>query len=165
MIARGAEANPSCFSTSGLCDPAETILPLYTRLAMVVDNAYQNSKYCLYAMDLSASPRRSEPGTKQKRHKLKSDMSHLKDYPSLCELLGVDYEECRKKEKKIGDVLPDLQAKLSVQNEEIREEVEEELKRKLPMKAVHGVDPSESPSSGKENEPVLSSSISSGITV
>lgn len=158
MIARGAEANPSCFSSSGLVDPMETVLPLYTRIAMVVDNAFQNSKYCIYAMDLSASPYKTQPGSKSKRHELKSEMSHLKDYPSLCSLLGVDYGECRKKEKRIQDVLPDLEGKLRVENEEIREETDEELKRKLPSKVVNNE--IEDGSSGKENQPLSSSSSS-----
>lgn len=165
MIARGAEANPSCFSKEGLQDPISTILPLYTRISMVVDNAFQNSKYCIYAMDLSVSPKQPQAGDKQKRHKLKSDMSHLKDYPSLCELLGLNYEELRRKEKRIQDVLPGLEHKLSLQNEEIREEVEDEMKkRKLPVKVVLGAvvhgDDEASISSEKENEMPASSSTS-----
>jgi tRNA-dihydrouridine synthase len=163
MIARGAEANPSCFSPSGLKDPMETILPLYTRIAMVVDNAFQNSKYCIYAMDLSASPYKTQPGSKSKRHELKSEMSHLKDYPSLCTLLGIDYEECRKNEKRIQDVLPDLEGKLRVENEEIREETDEELKRKVPLKIVSGE--MQAGSSGKENQPQSSSSTLSSPAV
>lgn len=162
MIARGAEANPSCFSSAGLSDPIDTILPLYTRIAMVVENAFQNTKYCIYAMDLSVSPNKPQAGDKQKRHKLKSDMSHLKDYPSLCELLGLDYDECRSKEKRIQDVLPDLESKLKAENEEIKEEMEDELKRKLPaVKAVNeGLN--DGSVSEKENEkpiPSLSSAI------
>lgn len=32
MIARGAEANPSCFSSTGLADPITEIIPRYLRL-------------------------------------------------------------------------------------------------------------------------------------
>jgi len=173
MIARGAEANPSCFSASGLSDPIETVLPLYTRISMVVDNAFQNTKYCIYAMDLSASPYKSIPGTKQKRHQLKSDMSHLKDYNSLCSLLGIDYEECKKKEHTVQDVLPDLETKLKVENEEIREETEYELKRKLPSRELDGQNETTKEevseggsSSAKENEPPVSgSTISSSSAI
>lgn len=155
MIARGAEANPSCFSSSGLSDPLDTILPLYTRAAMVTNNAFQNTKYCIYAMDLACTSKAPVPGIKTIRHKLKSDMSHLKDYKSLCELLGLDYEVCKEKDKKIGDVLPGLEGKLKTENEEVERETKGELRRKLPklMEEKEG----SSLITNKENgEPVIS---------
>lgn len=174
MIARGAEANPSCFSPEGLLDPIETILPLYTRVAMVVDNAFQNTKYCIYAMDLSASPYKTQPGSKVKRHEMKGNMSHLKDYPSLCSLLGLNYEEERKHGKRIQDVLPQLEGKLKVQNDEIREETEVELKRKNVQNAATSMMKekeegkemygSDGGSSSKENEEPVGVEASSSAT-
>lgn len=165
MIARGAEANPSCFASDGLRDPIDTILPLYTRTAMVVANAFQNSKYCINAMDLACTSKPPSPGIKQIRHKLKSDMTHLKDYKSLCELLGLNYEELSAKEKRVQDVLPDLEGRLSSQNEEVHRETEGELKRKVPKlmeaekqmeKKSEKEEQEKGDESSKENEPVAS---------
>lgn len=163
MIARGAEANPSCFSASGLSDPMDIILPLYTRVSMVVNNAFQNTKYCIYAMDLASTSKPPIPGIKSVRHKLKSDMSHLKDYKSLCGLLGLDYDAIIEKEKRIGDVLNELEGKLKVEDRQVERETESELRRKVP-KVMQAESESgdkkrqedeESSTSSKENEPVL----------
>jgi tRNA-dihydrouridine synthase 2 len=160
MIARGAEANPSCFSPSGLEDPIDVILPLYTRVAMVTNNIFSNSKYCMAAMDLAKSSKEPVPGIKQIRHKLKADMTHVKEYKGLCELLKVDYEAASRV-KRIEDVLPGLREKMTVQGKEIRDETEEELKRKIPaakrLEQETAEKKEESPassegSSAKENE-------------
>ena len=77
----------------------------------------------------------------------------------------MDYEVLVEKEKRVEDVLPDLERKLSRQNEEVERETEVELKRKLPSKMVEKtvsnaekekeVPVSESDGSSKENEPVV----------
>lgn len=173
MIARGAEANPSCFSPSGLSDPMDVILPLYTRVSMVVNNAFQNTKYCIYAMDLASTSKPAIPGIKNIRHKLKSDMSHLKDYRSLCELLGLDYDAIVDKEKRIGDVLTELEGKLKVEDGLVERETESELLRRKVPKVMQAESESNngdkekekeeegeeegSSSSSKENVPVLAS--------
>lgn len=159
MIARGAEANPSCFSPSGLQDPIDVILPRYTQIAMLTNNHFQNTKYCIYAMDLAATSKEPVPGIKATRLKLKQDMSHLKTYEALCKLLNLDYEAYNNV-KDINEVLPGLKEKLArqdrvieavengeeaskqtfVQSNEgtsgLHEEEEEELKRKVPTHSV-----------------------------
>ena len=133
MIARGAEANPSCFSAisrnpPGLLDPLDTIIPLYTRVAMIVGNHFSNSKYCIYSMDLAATSKAPYSGVKEKRKKIKSDMSHLKDYIGLCKLLDIDYEEAAK-EKNLDNVLPGLREKLMAEDGEIAQETQEDLEK------------------------------------
>ncbi|KIK71575.1 hypothetical protein GYMLUDRAFT_33777 [Collybiopsis luxurians FD-317 M1] len=47
MIARAAEANPSCFSTTPLVDIHETLVPAYLRLSKYLDNHWSLTKFCL----------------------------------------------------------------------------------------------------------------------
>jgi len=126
MIARGAEDNASCFAPS-LADPLTEVLPLYTKLAVLTNNAFQNTKYCIYQMDLGKTSKPPVPGIKQTRVKFRNDLSHLKTYDGLCELLGIDYEECNAI-KSIEEVLPGLEGKLRAQDGEIARETREELR-------------------------------------
>lgn len=126
MIARGAEDNPSCFAPK-LADPLSEILPLYTKLAVHTNNAFQNTKYCIYQMDLSKTSKAPEAGMKQIRVKFRNELSHLKTYEGLCDLLDIDYDAC-KAIKSIEEILPGLEQKLKAQNEEIYRETQDELK-------------------------------------
>ncbi|KAL0951931.1 hypothetical protein HGRIS_008584 [Hohenbuehelia grisea] len=47
MIARGAESNPSCFSTSPLKDVEQTLAPSYIRLANYLENHWGLTKFCV----------------------------------------------------------------------------------------------------------------------
>ena len=137
MIARGAEANPSCFHASkSLQDPIETIVPRYARIALAVNNPFGNTKYCLNAMDFSSGGPGGKSGSKDRRKQMKVDLSRVKTYEQLCELLGVEQEP-----KSLEELLPGLRERL--QNEdgeieaEVREEVEElELKHKKPSSTL-----------------------------
>ncbi|KAG6849017.1 hypothetical protein H0H93_011962 [Arthromyces matolae] len=47
MIARGAEANPSCFSPTPLEDIEQTLVPPYLRLSKYLDNHWGLTKFCV----------------------------------------------------------------------------------------------------------------------
>ncbi|TFK42019.1 tRNA-dihydrouridine synthase 2 [Crucibulum laeve] len=47
MIARGAEANPSCFSSTPLKDVEKTLVPAYLRLSKYLDNNWGLTKFCV----------------------------------------------------------------------------------------------------------------------
>ncbi|KAJ3778902.1 hypothetical protein FB446DRAFT_631238 [Lentinula raphanica] len=47
MIARAAEANPSCFSNTPLTDIHHTLVPAYLRLAKYLDNNWSLTKFCV----------------------------------------------------------------------------------------------------------------------
>lgn len=130
MIARGAEANPSCFLPTGLLDPMDTIIPRYTRIAIATNNHFQNTKYCLNVMDLTATSKPAEAGIKAKRQKVKSEMTHLKTYEALCDISGVNYDKA--KTESLDEILPGLRGRLRVEDREIEDETEEELKHKMP---------------------------------
>ncbi|KAG6879321.1 hypothetical protein C0992_003538 [Termitomyces sp. T32_za158] len=46
MIARAAEANPSCFSSAPLDDIEQTLVPSYLRLSRYLDNHWGLTKFC-----------------------------------------------------------------------------------------------------------------------
>lgn len=131
MIARGAEANPSCFSAltrhpPGLLDPASVVIPLYTRLAMTTHNHMQNTKFCINAMDLAASNLAPYPGIKDKRKQMKVAMSQLKSYEGLCELVGVDYTEASRV-LTVEEVLPGLKERLDKEDREVEVDTREDI--------------------------------------
>ncbi|KAK6969011.1 hypothetical protein R3P38DRAFT_3505862 [Favolaschia claudopus] len=47
MIARAAEANPSCFSINPLVDLESTLCPAYLRVAKYLDNHWGSTKFCV----------------------------------------------------------------------------------------------------------------------
>ncbi|KAK7063644.1 tRNA-dihydrouridine synthase 2 [Favolaschia claudopus] len=47
MIARAAEANPSCFSVNPLVDLESTLCPAYLRVAKYLDNHWGSTKFCV----------------------------------------------------------------------------------------------------------------------
>ncbi|KAJ8495306.1 hypothetical protein ONZ45_g12909 [Pleurotus djamor] len=47
MVARAAEANPSCFSSTPLQDVEKTLVPSYIRLAEYLDNHWGLTKFCV----------------------------------------------------------------------------------------------------------------------
>ncbi|KAG6812842.1 hypothetical protein H0H92_015940 [Tricholoma furcatifolium] len=47
MIARAAEANPSCFSSTPLTDVEETLVPSYLRLCRYFENNWSLTKFCV----------------------------------------------------------------------------------------------------------------------
>ena len=134
MIARGAEANPSCFlQTSELLDPMTVILPRYVRVALAVGNPFHNSKYCLGAMDLSASTAAAShaPGVRERRKALKQELVRAKtyrDFAGALNLAETDEEYALLEQATIDEVLPGLRRKLEVQDGEMEEQTEEELK-------------------------------------
>lgn len=155
MIARGAEANPSCFHESkALQDPIEVIIPRYARIAHYVNNPFGNTKYCLNAMDFSGSNGgKGKPGSKDRRKQLKTDLSRVKEYKGLFELLAVQQTEVTN----LDELLPGLRERLkegdTVIQAETREDLgvdndgeEEELKHKLPANGSRDVTTSNSAS-------------------
>ena len=134
MIARGAEANPSCFlQTSELLDPMTVILPRYVRVALAVGNPFHNSKYCLGAMDLSASTAAAShlPGVREKRKALKQELVRAKtyrDFAAALNLAETDEEHALLEQATLDEVLPALKGKLRVQDGEMEEQTEEELR-------------------------------------
>ncbi|KAG0665043.1 hypothetical protein C6P46_000669 [Rhodotorula mucilaginosa] len=109
MIARAAEANPSCFSRSGLADPISEVIPKLLRVAMVTQNHYNNTKYILNAMSLVDSP---TPPTRETNREYKQKMNKAKSYADMAEVFGIDRDEVRALSEEEPDGMARLEALL-----------------------------------------------------
>ncbi|KAF9011140.1 hypothetical protein BDQ17DRAFT_1387602 [Cyathus striatus] len=78
MIARGAESNLSCFSSTPLTDVEKTLMPSYLRLCKYLDNHHSLTKFCV--MQFKA-PRINV--TKDESTVLRSVISRAKRYEDL----------------------------------------------------------------------------------
>ncbi|KAF8963964.1 hypothetical protein BDZ97DRAFT_1904758 [Flammula alnicola] len=83
MIARGAESNPSCFSTNPLKDVENTLLPAYLRLSQYLENHFSLTKFC--ANQFKGA--RVEI-TKTESHALRQAVTQAKDYDNLKDVMG-----------------------------------------------------------------------------
>lgn len=104
MIARGAEGNPSCFSPNGYASVADVIAPLWTKVALALDNHYGNTKYCIQSLAMkpsssvvpSAPPVRSVRGwNKAKLSEVRTTLSRAKSNEEMAQVLGVDVEAAK----------------------------------------------------------------------
>ncbi|GJN87115.1 hypothetical protein Rhopal_000060-T1 [Rhodotorula paludigena] len=90
MIARAAEANPSCFSADGLKDPISEVIPRLLRIAIATGNHYSNTKYILNALNLHASP---TPPSRERNRELKLAMNKARSYAEMGAAFGVGADE------------------------------------------------------------------------
>jgi tRNA-dihydrouridine synthase 2 len=122
MIARAAEANPSCFSSKGLEDPIKVVIPRLLKLvrfvlfltsliahrslsqAIATSNHYGNTKYILNAMNLHSSP--TPPGRDLNRE-MKQKMNKARTYEEMGAAFDVGVEEVAElKETRVEELLP-----------------------------------------------------------
>ncbi|KAF9524096.1 tRNA-dihydrouridine synthase 2 [Crepidotus variabilis] len=83
MIARGAESNPSCFSTEPLTDVERNLWPAYLRVAKYSDNHFSLTKFCVTQF----KGRRIEV-TKSESHELHQKLSRAKSYTDMQDFMG-----------------------------------------------------------------------------
>ncbi|GAA5976624.1 hypothetical protein JCM10908_005573 [Rhodotorula pacifica] len=93
MIARAAEANPSCFSRSGLADPISEVIPKLLRVAILTQNQYNNTKYILNAMSLTDSP---TPPSRETNREYKQKMNKAKTYEDMADVFGISRDEVKR---------------------------------------------------------------------
>ncbi|GAA5862112.1 hypothetical protein JCM5353_004961, partial [Sporobolomyces roseus] len=96
MIARAAEANPSCFRKEGLLDPIEVVIPKLLRIAITTKNHFSNTKYVLNAINLHSGP--TPPG-KEKNRDYKLKMNKAKNYGEMGAIFGIQKEEVEELER------------------------------------------------------------------
>ncbi|GAA6045800.1 tRNA-dihydrouridine(20) synthase [NAD(P)+] [Rhodotorula toruloides] len=105
MIARAAEANPSCFASNGLEDPIKVVIPRLLRIAVATNNHYSNTKYILNAMDLYSSP---TPPSREVNRDLKQRMNKAKTYEDMCAIFGISEEEVKRiRETGVEEFVPE----------------------------------------------------------
>ncbi|CAE6358480.1 unnamed protein product [Rhizoctonia solani] len=84
MMARAAEANPSCFDPSRPVRDAELeIMPEYLRLAKYLDNHFSNTKFCVQQFNSPTTPESSQALPKAARKAFHQRISQAKNYDML----------------------------------------------------------------------------------
>nr|ASF90180.1 hypothetical protein SPAR06872 [Bartheletia paradoxa] len=138
MVARAAEANPSVFRAEGPLDIETDVAPFYVRTALVLDNFFQNTKFCLGSMNIHSLKHYSPPGPplqlreataelKERRKNLKIATSKSKNYEMLAEVWGIDAEATRR--EGIEGVLGGLREELQIREARRIEETKSGLGR------------------------------------
>ncbi|KIY52699.1 FMN-linked oxidoreductase [Fistulina hepatica ATCC 64428] len=84
MIARGAEANPSCFSPNPLVDVDKTLYPAYFRLAKYTGNHFSLTKFCINQFAGAFVNT-----TKSDMTKLRGRIARAKNYDDVADIAGV----------------------------------------------------------------------------
>ncbi|GAA5988066.1 hypothetical protein JCM11641_007918 [Rhodosporidiobolus odoratus] len=105
MIARAAEANPSCFSRKGLEDPIKVVIPRLLKIAIATSNHFSNTKYILNAMNLHSSP--TPPGRELNRD-MKQKMNKARTYEDMCAAFDIGAEEVAEmRESEVEELVPE----------------------------------------------------------
>lgn len=97
--------------------PSFTLLTRESQ-ALILDNHYSNTKYCITAMNLglaTSSPEADVP-TKKARIETKQKISQAKTYPDLCALFGID-EELAREGTMLESLLPRVMERTRKRNE------------------------------------------------
>lgn len=95
MIARGAEANPSCFGPVRYCVATE-VAPKWLQYAVYFDNPFGNTKYCIMqlAFNRTAGGTPEEvcsPLSKRELIAIRSNISQSKTYEELARALNMPW--------------------------------------------------------------------------
>ncbi|KAF5345189.1 hypothetical protein D9758_009700 [Tetrapyrgos nigripes] len=83
MIARAAETNPSCFSSTPLVDIDKTLVPAYLRVAKYLDNHWSLTKFCVsqFKAPIVAS-------TKAEDKRVRETIIKARSYDDVTEIVG-----------------------------------------------------------------------------
>ncbi|KAM0788083.1 hypothetical protein ACM66B_001252 [Microbotryomycetes sp. NB124-2] len=91
MIARGAEANPSCFNEQGYEDLVDVVIPQIIKIAIKTDQPFGNTKYILNSLDLTKTTKSDR--TRDQRNKIKLGINQSKTYEQMLKVVGVEDDE------------------------------------------------------------------------
>lgn len=129
MIARGAEANPSCFRPEGSLSIPEVIAPKWVRYAVALNNPMGNTKYCMSQLAFKPADSvnkdangagKQKPMSKKQLSVLRTGISHAKTHDELAAVFNIDPEQIRARDVE-KEILNDLRTALA----------EQETKKKL----------------------------------
>ncbi|KAF5377141.1 hypothetical protein D9757_008797 [Collybiopsis confluens] len=84
MIARAAEANPTCLSTTPLVDIHQTLVPSYLRLCKYLDNHWALTKFCLSQFRSA----QTQPGGKLEEKRVRETIVKARSYDELVDIVG-----------------------------------------------------------------------------
>ncbi|EST05209.1 Pyridoxamine 5'-phosphate oxidase, Alr4036 family, FMN-binding domain protein [Kalmanozyma brasiliensis GHG001] len=112
MIARGAEANPSCFRPEGNLSLPEIIAPKWVRYSIALNNPIGNTKYCMSQLALKpAEAGNAKHVSKKQLSALRMGIAQAKTQEQLAAAFGIDAEEVRAQDVE-KEVLKDLREAL-----------------------------------------------------
>ncbi|SJX63148.1 related to tRNA dihydrouridine synthase [Sporisorium reilianum f. sp. reilianum] len=113
MIARGAEANPSCFRPEGNLSIPHVIAPKWVRYSIALNNPVGNTKYCLsqLAFKPAESGNASKHMSKKQLSVLRTGIAHSKTQEELAKVFGVDAELVKSQDVE-KEILKDLREAL-----------------------------------------------------
>ncbi|PWN41868.1 FMN-linked oxidoreductase [Ceraceosorus guamensis] len=102
MIARGAEANPSCFHPDGVRSITSEVAPQMVRYAAAVENAFPNTKFCLSQLaykstssfNPKAKPLKNSPN-KREMINFREALAKSKSDEDLALVFGVDLHQVK----------------------------------------------------------------------
>lgn len=105
MLARGPEANPSCFGVSRVCAATE-IAPKWLRYAVYFDNPFGNTKYCMTQLAFTTTAGAKEidaprvsPLFRRELVDMRAMLSQSKSHEDIARALGLSWP------LELGDVL------------------------------------------------------------
>lgn len=119
MVARGAEANPSCFRPQGNLSVPDVIAPKWVTYALAFNNPLGNTKYCLSQLSFTpaASVSKDEqdsakPMSKKQLSAYRTDISQSKSLEDLAQTFNVDVDQVRARDVE-ADILKDVKQALA----------------------------------------------------
>lgn len=101
MIARGAEANPSCFRREGNLSVPETVAPKWVTYALALNNPLGNIKYCLGQLAFKPSDsipkeaQRERMVSKRQLSAIRTGIAQAKTLEDLARVFDIDPEAVR----------------------------------------------------------------------
>ncbi|KAJ1026823.1 hypothetical protein NDA16_002120 [Ustilago loliicola] len=119
MIARGAEANPSCFRAEGSLSIPEVIAPKWVKYAVALNNPIGNTKYCMSqlafkpaeSVNKDSGAGKQKPMSKKQLSVLRTGISHAKTHDELAAVFNIDPQQVRSFDVE-KDILNDLRTAL-----------------------------------------------------
>ncbi|GAC76097.1 tRNA-dihydrouridine synthase [Moesziomyces antarcticus T-34] len=119
MVARGAEANPSCFRPQGSLSIPDVIAPKWVRYSLALNNPIGNTKYCMaqlafkpaesVAKDAGA---KAKPMNKKQLSALRMGIAQAKTHEELAAVFKIDVDQVRALSVD-DEILSDLRTALS----------------------------------------------------
>ncbi|GAC97492.1 potential tRNA dihydrouridine synthase [Pseudozyma hubeiensis SY62] len=112
MIARGAEANPSCFREEGNVSIPQVIAPKWVKYSIALKNPIGNTKYCMSQLAFKPAEAGNVNGlSKRQLAALRMGISQAKTHEELANVFGIDVEQVRS-QSVAEDILKDLREAL-----------------------------------------------------
>lgn len=129
MIARGAEANPSCFRPQGNVSIPQVIAPKWVKYSIALNNPVGNTKYCMAQLAFKPAEAGNAKGMSKKQlSALRMGISHAKTHEELAAVFGIDAEQVKSQSVE-KQILKDL-----------REALDERVKRHATSHSGSGSD-------------------------